>query len=172
LLAGVFGNVFLDIVIAFIFGAFGGFVAELIENKGNLKNITKLASPDNTWNLGLWSNVIIGGAAALAIFFIMAETDVYKFVGSAVLAGVGGSALLVAIKEQYISSLKSRLTEQANQNSERGADVLEKAEKKVRECGVDSKDSTLFTMADDVKATSASMRIEIERIRKELRELD
>ncbi len=171
MLAGVFGNVFLDIILAIIFGAFGGFVAELIENKGNLKSITKPTPPDTTYNLGLWSNVIIGSAAALVIFFIMAETDVYKFVGSAVLAGVGGSALLVAIKEQYISSLKGRLTEQANMNSDRGADALEKAENKLREYNVDGRDSSLVIMANDARATSEAMRTEIERIRKELRQL-
>lgn len=171
LLPTVFGNVALDLLIAFILGAFGGFVAELIENKGNLRSITKLTSPERTWNLGLWSNVIIGGAAALVIFFMIGETDAYKFVGSAVLAGVGGSAVLVAVKEQFIASLLKRLTEQANQNAQEGKDTIDKLENELKMRSVDANDATLAKTMDDAKVTSGAMQKEIDRIKRELNQL-
>lgn len=172
IMAGVFGNIFYDFIIAFLLGAFGGFIAELIENKGTLKSITKPVPTENTWNLGFWSNVLIGGAAAFVIFFIMSETDPYKFVGSAVLAGVGGSAVLISIKEQFIASTLKRLTEQANQNAQTGKDTIEKLQTEVKLRGVDSMDAALVKAVDDAKITTETMQKEINRIKLELNQLN
>jgi hypothetical protein len=171
-MAAVFGSIFVDFIFAFVLGAFGGFVAELIENKGNLRSATKLSSPEHTWNLGLWSNVVIGGAAAFVMFFVMSETDPYKFVGSAVLAGVGGSALLIAVKEQFIASVLKRLTEQANTNAQTGKDTIDKLQNDAKQRNTDAKDTAFVKIIDDAKTTSEVMQKEIDRIKRELNQLD
>jgi hypothetical protein len=103
----VFGSFGMDAGIAFLLGLLGGLAAELIVHKGGIE-IPHAGDDENEkylLNAGFVSNLILGAVAALAFFFVLDTSDPYKFVGATIGAGVGGSAVLIAVKEKLIGTI-------------------------------------------------------------------
>ncbi len=124
----VFGSLWIDIPLAFIFGALGGIAAELVDLNGDISIPHK--ESDNTkkfnYSLGLLSKVIVGGIAALALFFIVDTTDAFKFVGATVVAGFGGSATLVAAKEKLLGNTTKNLAEAQANDAQKASETISK----------------------------------------------
>lgn len=125
----LFGDFLYDFLIALFLGVLGGLAAELITNKGKIEfphrpkedeEARNGDSEDNNdekhfFDLGVLSNLFLGGMAALAYFFVLDVTDPYKFVGATIAAGVGGSSVLAAIKQKLTADeAKGDLEEAAN----------------------------------------------------------
>jgi hypothetical protein len=127
----LFGDFLGDFLVALFLGVLGGLAAELITNKGKIEfphrpkeneGVTDGDGDENNdddkthfFDLGVLSNLFLGGMAALAYFFVLDTTDPYKFVGATVAAGVGGSSVLAAIKQKLTADdAKGDLEEAAN----------------------------------------------------------
>ena len=103
-MTAVFGNFAVDFLFAAVLGVIGGVAAELITNKGNIE---KPHPTDKSFifDIGIWSNITLGAVAALGYLFVLETSDPYKFVGAMIGAGVGGSAILTAIKQKLVGSI-------------------------------------------------------------------
>lgn len=75
---------------------------------------------------GFLANLLVGGIAALAIFYILdtANPDPVKFIGISVTAGVGGTSLLTAITEKLSSTIKQGVAETQSKNAKEAVDKL------------------------------------------------
>ncbi|MFX1263020.1 MAG: hypothetical protein ACFFAZ_13100 [Promethearchaeota archaeon] len=127
----LFGSILYDVVVAFFFGFLGGLGAELADKKGSIELPHKL--PRNLLDLGVFSNLIVGGIAAWALFFLLETTDPARFIGASVAAGVGGSATLIAIKEKMLGVIKQREAEIQTRNAEDASEKLLKLTSKVED---------------------------------------
>lgn len=164
----VFGNIFFDICLAAFFGAIGGLAAELIDNKGSIEKYHDIDVPKHMVDVGVFSNVIIGAIAALVLFYLMSVADPYKFVGSSILAGVGGSAFLIAIKEKLIAEAAKKDVALLAENSQTLTDTLKKvtdATEGSSTAAVDQADNALIELS---KATAENSQKLIDRTKKEL----
>ncbi|MCW4015229.1 MAG: DUF4257 domain-containing protein [Candidatus Bathyarchaeota archaeon] len=125
----LFGSISYDVLVAFALGALGGFAAELITNKGNIEfpHTTK----KNYFDAGFLANIFLGGIAALSYFFVLDTTDAYKFVGAMIGAGVGGSAILTAIKEKISGSITQEIAEKQTEQAEEAKNDLENIAKEL-----------------------------------------
>ncbi len=101
----VFGSFGMDAGIAFLLGLLGGLAAELIVHKGGIEIPHSSDEDKYLVSAGFVSNLLLGAVAALAYFFVLDASDPYRFVGATIGAGVGGSALLIAVKEKIIGGL-------------------------------------------------------------------
>jgi len=123
-LAALFGSLQVDVLAAFFLGLLGGLGAELIGNKGNLEIPHK--GEEHFLDTGFFANLLVGGIAALAIFYILdtANPDPVKFIGISVTAGVGGTSLLTAITEKLSSTIKQGVAETQSKNAKEAVDKL------------------------------------------------
>ena len=119
----LFGMFSFDVIIAFALGVLGGFAAELITNKGDIE--IPHPTKQNYFDTGFLGNVFLGGVAALAYFFVLDTSDPYKFVGATVGAGVGGSAILTAIKEKISGTITKQIAEEQTEQAEEAKNDLE-----------------------------------------------
>jgi uncharacterized membrane protein YeaQ/YmgE (transglycosylase-associated protein family) len=124
-MTAVFDSFLNDFVIAFILGVLGGVAAELIANNGNIEFPHLPADKINLFDMGIASNILLGGIAALAYLFVLETTDPYKFVGAMIGAGVGGSAILTAIKEKLNSTITQGNADTQNALVESAANNIE-----------------------------------------------
>lgn len=123
-MAALFGSLPVDVLAAFFLGLLGGLGAELIGNKGNLEIPHK--GEEHFLDAGFLANLLVGGIAALAIFYILdtANPDPVKFIGISVTAGVGGTSLLTAITEKLSSTIKQGVAETQSKNAKEAVDKL------------------------------------------------
>lgn len=181
----LFGSFEYDILIAFILGLLGGFAAELIANKGDIE----FPHPSKTHYLdaGFVANMFLGGIAALAYFFVFETTDSYKFVGATIGAGVGGSAILTAIKEKISGAITQEIAEGQNEQAEEAAADLEEVSKELDQLktrasaiGVGTRGAGVTPIQIEVEIESLKNRAEkkafalkrsAEKARKKLKEL-
>lgn len=123
-MAALFGSLLVDVLAAFFLGLLGGLGAELIGNKGNLEIPHK--GEEHFLDTGFLANLLVGGIAALAIFYILdtANPDPVKFIGISVTAGVGGTSLLTAITEKLSGTIKQGVAETQSKNAKEAVDKL------------------------------------------------
>jgi hypothetical protein len=112
----------MDLFAALLFGFFGGLVSEVIENKGNVELPHR--GSNNLFDLGLLANMIIGGGAAWALFYIINLTNPIKFVGATVAAGFSGTSILNAIKETILGAITQREAEDLADEVEVASEII------------------------------------------------
>lgn len=151
----VFGSFGTDAGIAFALGLLGGLAAELIVHKGGIE-IPHLSDEKYLVSTGFISNILLGAVAALAYFFVLDATDPYRFVGATVGAGVGGSAILIAVKEKLIGGLAQKDLENAKDTMQQNANTLEALKTK---SGASSQSQVAGTLDAGVAATSIDIVI-------------
>ena len=155
----LFGTMLNDVVLAFIFGVIGGLGAELINNKGSIAVPHKV--PEHLYNAGVFSNLVIGGIAAWALFFLLETSDPARFIGTCVVAGVGGSGSLIAMKEKMLGAIRQKEAEkQSDKAHEAGKKLLNLAEtlKGTRLKTLElAKSSEINVLLEDARATGLAI---------------
>ena len=127
----VFNNFITDAIIATVLGLIGGIAAELIVHKGSIEMPHK-GDEQHLISAGFLSNLLLGAVAALAYFFILGEiSNPYQFVGAMIGAGVGGSSMLIAVKEKIIGGISQNNLENAGDTLEQTADELERVKSRL-----------------------------------------
>jgi hypothetical protein len=102
-------------------GAAGGVLAELLQTRGSITGTLELPSqvpgPPRLLELGLFSSVILGAGAGVAILYFLPPTvttagetsyDVVKGVALALLAGSFGRTVLSALQARLLASLNAQ----------------------------------------------------------------
>jgi len=163
----VFGSFPTDFAIAFILGVLGGIAAELITNKGNIEK-PHPSDKKFLFDMGIASNIILGAIAALAYLFVLETADPYKFVGAMIGAGVGGSAILTAIKQKLISTIteeqldnQQNLVENAANNVERVGQELDDLQTQLdagKEAGLKDYKKKLARLRETIVFTETSLK--------------
>ncbi|PVX24601.1 MAG: hypothetical protein CW691_07150 [Candidatus Bathyarchaeum sp.] len=175
----LFGSFSYDVIVAFLLGTLGGFAAELITNKGDIEfpHPTKT----NYFDIGFLANIFLGGIAALAYFFVLDTTDAYKFVGAMIGAGVGGSAILTAIKEKISGTITQQIAEEQTEQAEEAkndletiADALDKLKTRI---GVTKSatsidvENAIETLKNNAEKKAAAIKRSTENAKRKLQEL-
>jgi hypothetical protein len=163
----VFNNFVTDAGIAFALGLLGGLAAELIVHKGGIE-MPHTGDEKHLISAGFLSNLLLGAVAALAYFFILGDiSDPYKFVGAAVGAGVGGSSLLIAVKEKIVGGISQNNLESAGETMEQTASGLERLksrlgmepqQKKVLGAEVESAAPELDSIIDSLRKRASKIK--------------
>ena len=170
----LFGNIMYDVAVAFFFGVLGGLGAELVDKKGSIEIPHKL--PKNLFDLGFFSNLVIGGIAAWALFFLLETTDPARFIGASVAAGVGGSATLIAIKEKMLGAIKQREAELQTRNAEEASEklleVVDKVKQNISTTGVKGiMTNELDDLLEDAQTTGLTIKNSVKKAKEVLDEL-
>jgi len=171
----LFGSILNDLVIAFFFGVIGGLGAELVDKKGSIEAPHRV--PGHLYDAGVFSNLVVGGIAAWALFFLLETTDPGRFVGASVVAGVGGSATLIAIKEKMLGALKQREAEIQTRNAEEAGEKIVEIVDNLKEnlqrtSGVKGiLPGEIDALLTDAKATGLSIKRSAEKAKEVLKEL-
>jgi hypothetical protein len=102
-----------------IFGAIGGFVAELLSLHGNIElphrtrrrgraKRMRLADPNETIDLGIFSRMLVGSAAALALLSVYAPQAPTVLLVNALIAGSAGTAVFRLVQSRLIGRAETR----------------------------------------------------------------
>lgn len=115
------GGLVLVLFVAAVVGAAGGVLAELLQTRGTVTGALELPGPvegqPKLLELGLFSSVILGAGAGVAILYFLPPTvtvngqtsyDVVKGVALALLAGSFGRTVLTSLQAKLIASLKDQ----------------------------------------------------------------
>jgi hypothetical protein len=171
-LATLFGSLLADVLAAFFFGLLGGLGTELIGNKGSFEMPHK--GEEDLIDAGFLSNLLVGGIASLAIFYILdtVNPDPVKFVGISVTAGVGGTSLLTAITESLSSTINKGVADTQSKNAKDAiAKLREFAGKLSQPSGAEAliADDTLINLAAEANATANAIEKSVHRADETLR---
>lgn len=96
-------------------GAFGGFVADVVADGGKIERPARTATG---WLLGAPGKVLVGAAAALVTLPLNPPDGAWAtLIGTAVGAGVGGEALLLALAAKRQADAASQERDQARERA-------------------------------------------------------
>ena len=103
--------------LAALFGALGGFVAELLSLHGNIElphrvkhgngKRTRLADARDMVDLGVFSRMLLGAAAALALLSVYAPTSATALLVNALIAGSAATALFRLVQGRLLAGASS-----------------------------------------------------------------
>jgi hypothetical protein len=102
-----------------VFGAIGGFVAELLSLHGSIElphrarrrgraKRTRLADPNDTIDLGIFSRMLVGSAAALALLSVYAPLAPTVLLVNALIAGSAGTAVFRLVQSRLVGRAESK----------------------------------------------------------------
>jgi hypothetical protein len=102
-----------SLALAALFGALGGFVAELLSLHGNIElphrvkrshtTRTRLADPRDMIDLGVISRMLLGAAAALALLSVYAPTTATALLVNALIAGSAATAVFRLVQGRLLA---------------------------------------------------------------------
>src|SRR6266542_2092895 len=90
--------------LAALFGALGGFVAELLSRHGKR---TRLAEARDMVDLGVFSRMLLGAAAALALLSVYAPTSATALLVNALIAGSAATAVFRLVQGRLLAGASS-----------------------------------------------------------------
>lgn len=124
----------LALLIAGLCGALGAFAADLVADGGRIEQWRR---DEGGWSLGFPGKMVIGFVAAIVFLTLNPPGGAWvALVGSALVAGLGGEAILLAI----IASRRAQVMEQrSREGAERSIDDLQKLRALTRVAGADRK---------------------------------
>ena len=102
--------------LAFVAGGLGGLAYELITLQGSLELWHRLtpdevteafpyAQPKYMFDLGSGARIIIGGLAAVAVFFVFSPGSAFELIAVAIIAGSAGTAIFRSLQDRVTSAL-------------------------------------------------------------------
>lgn len=109
--------------LAFVFGAAGGLIYELLTLHGNVERAHRPsddefqepllhALPGHLYDLGVWARMIIGGLAAVASLWLLEPENAAKFVAGSLVAGSAGIAVFRSLGDRVVAALAAQTTAQ------------------------------------------------------------
>ena len=111
-------TLWLSLTLATLFGALGGFVAELLSLHGNIElphrvkfsriRRTRLADPQFMIDLGVVSRMLLGAAAALALLSVYAPTSATALLVNALVAGSAATAVFRLVQGRLLAGASAR----------------------------------------------------------------
>jgi hypothetical protein len=114
------GNLWFALAMAALFGAIGGFVAELLSLHGNIElphrvkprhgKRTRLADPRDMVDLGVFSRLLLGAAAALAVLSIYAPASATALLVNALIAGSAATAVFRLVQGRMLGKSTGNAT--------------------------------------------------------------
>jgi len=105
--------------IAPVFGAIGGVIYELIALEGNIEWPHKTedseapqagfayAKPKFLYDLGIFARIIVGGMAAVTVYWALPPEQGIKLVAVSLIVGSAGTAVFRALQDRVIAALKT-----------------------------------------------------------------
>jgi hypothetical protein len=113
-------NLWFVLALAALFGALGGLVAELLSLHGNIERPhrvkslhakrTRLAEPRDMVDLGVFSRMLLGAAAALAVLSIYTPTTATALLVNSLIAGSAGTAVFRLVQARMVGSSSKQNT--------------------------------------------------------------
>ncbi len=107
-------TLWLSLGLAALFGAVGGFVAELLSLHGNIElphrvkrgraKRTRLADPRDMVDLGIFSRMLLGAAAALALLSVYAPSTATALLVNALIAGSAATAVFRLVQGRLLAN--------------------------------------------------------------------
>jgi hypothetical protein len=138
----VFGTLWIDLPLASVFGAIGGFGLGLLQEKGLEMPHTTKDSGVAFMDFGYIADIIVGAVAAVIIYAVNPPGGLLQMIAVTVTAGIGGSGILkgyikdTAAKEQAKRAEMYKLTANAaadNQDITSSLAELAKVDEKIME---------------------------------------
>lgn len=112
--AGPLTSLPVSLLLISLLGAVGGLAADLITDGGRLDRWSR---DDRGWLLGFPAKMLVGAVAALITLALNRADDNWVLVGTALAAGVGGEAILLAIVNSKRAEAAKKDAEQARQQT-------------------------------------------------------
>ncbi|MEM1056402.1 MAG: DUF4257 domain-containing protein [Bacteroidota bacterium] len=122
-------ELFAVLSLVFALGAFGGFVTDLATDGGKL---SRRSETDSTITVGYVANVIVGGAAALVVLTLNAPETWLALVGTAIVSGISGEAIILAVKASRDAQAERDRARHTRQQSEDRMQTIERSVKQAR----------------------------------------
>jgi len=122
----IFATLWIDLVVAVLFGAIGGFGLGLLQEKGLEMPHPYTETGVTFVDLGFIADIIIGALAAVITYAFNPPSGSLSLLAAAVTAGIGGSAILkgyikgTAAREQ---ASRAEMYRAAATDASRGVDV-------------------------------------------------
>lgn len=103
---------FQDVVVIWFAGMLGGLANSLLVGEG--------------WRSTLVSNLLLGGIAALVIYFLGGnELEPPKQVGAALLSGIGGSNIINSLRQQAVMGLRNQTISSMSEITDKLSKIVE-----------------------------------------------
>lgn len=124
-------SLWVDLMVAALFGALGGFGLSLVQEKGLALPRPIRESGVTFVNLGFIGDVLIGALAAMLMYALNPPDDLLGMIATTIPAGIGGSGVFKGYLESSKASMQANRAEMyrvAAWDAMRGADVQERLE--------------------------------------------